>query len=244
MKSVLITGGAKRLGEAFARALAEAGWTPVIHYNASREEAEALASSLGGHAVGRDLSALENVESLIDAAATAAGGPLSGLVNSASIFEHDDAGSVTPQALLRHFAVNTAAPVLLSRRFAAQAPAGAAIVNVLDQKLWNPNPDHLSYTLAKAALREATTLCAQAYAPTVRVVGVAPGYALPGPGEDEAAFEKKAAAQNPLGRRLEPKHVADAVRFALENPAVTGTVVLADNGEHLVPSARDVAFKP
>ena len=240
--AVLVTGGAKRLGAYFVRALAESGWTCVVHYGSSREEAEALAAEVGGASVQADLSDLEGLAALIRRAAEAAGRPLTGLVNSASMFEHDRAESVTPDALAGHFAVNAAAPVLLARAFAAQAPAGAALVNVLDQKLWNPNPDHLSYTLSKAALREATVLLAQGLAPKVRVMGVAPGYTLPAPGESEADFVAHAGDHNALRRRLEPEHVAQAVRFALECPALTGSVILADNGEHLVPTTRDAGL--
>ena len=239
---VLVTGGAKRLGAYFARALAEGGWRPVLHYGTSRDEAEALAEELGGATVQADLSQAEACESLVTRAAAAAGAPLTALVNSASIFEHDTGETVTSQGLARHHAVNLSAPVVLASRFAAQAPAGdAVVINILDQKLWNPNPDHLSYTLSKAALREATGRLAQSLAP-VRVVGVAPGYCLPGPGEAQPEFEAKAAGVNILRRRLDPAHVAQAVRFAAECPAVTGSVILADNGEHLVAAARDVSF--
>ena len=243
-RGVLITGGAKRLGALFCRTLAEAGWAVAVHYNRSREEAEALAGEIGGIAVGGDLSDLGLPPRLIRDAGEALGVPLTGLVNSASIFEHDTAADTGPESLQRHFAVNTAAPVLLAQAFAKGAPEGdAAIVNVLDQKLWNPNPDHFAYTLSKSALREATTLMAQAFAPKVRVIGVAPGYCLPSPGQSEESFEAQADRHNALKRRLDPDHVAQAVRFALENPAITGTTLLADNGEHLVPTERDVAFK-
>ena len=241
-RAALVTGGAKRLGAAFARALAEGGWRVVVHYGSSRAEAEALASEIGGGAVQADLSALDDLPGLIARAADTIGAPLSGLVNSASVFDHDTASDVTPASLTHHYAVNAAAPALLTRAFAAQAPdSDACAVQVLDQKLWSPNPDHFAYTLSKAALREAVRTSAQALAP-VRVVGVAPGYCLPNPTETEASFEARADKHNLLRRRLEPAHVAQAVRFALECPAVTGSTIIADNGEHLVAKGRDVVF--
>ena len=242
-RAALVTGGAKRLGAAFARALAADGWRVVIHYGESREEAEALAAELDGAAVQADLSDLAHVPDLIARAANAAGAPLAGLVNSASVFEHDTAADVGADSLTEHHAVNAAAPALLARAFAAQAPDGqdACVVNVLDQKLWSPNPDHLAYTMSKAALREHTRLAAQALAP-VRVAGVAPGYCLPNPTESEASFEARAAKHNLLRRRLDPVHVAQAVAFALACPAITGSTILADNGEHLVATDRDVVF--
>ena len=242
--AVLVTGGAKRLGAAFVRALAASGWRAVVHYGSSGDEAKALASEVGGAALQADLSDFDRLPDLIDRARAATDAPLRGLVNSASMFEHDTARTVTPESLSRHHAVNAAAPVLLSRAFADGAPDGAAVVHILDQKLANPNPDHLAYTLSKAALAESVRLLAQSLAPAVRVMGVAPGYCLPNPTEDEASFEARAASVNLLRRRLQPSHVAEAVRFALECPALTGSVITADNGEHLVAKDRDVVFAP
>lgn len=247
MRAVLVTGGAKRLGAAFARALAEARWRVVIHYGQSREAAEALAAEIGGAAVQADLADLEGLPGLVARAADAAGMPLSGLVNSASVFAHDTVEDVGPDSLARHHAVNAAAPSLLTQAFARQVPSDVAkggdacAVYILDQKLWSPNPDHYAYTLSKAALREGVRLGAQSLAP-VRVVGVAPGYCLPNPTETEERFRARADKHNLLARRLEPAHVAQAVRFALECPAVTGSTILADNGEHLVATDRDVVF--
>lgn len=242
-RAALVTGGAKRLGAAFVRALAADGWQVVIHYASSDEDAEALAGEVGGKTVQADLSDLPGAPALIERASHAVGRPLSGLVNSASIFEHDTAMDVTADSLTAHFAVNTGAPALLTRAFAAQAPADAdaCVVNVLDQKLWSPNPDHFAYTLSKAALAEATRIGAQALAP-VRVVGVAPGYCLPNPTETEESFEARAAKHNLLRRRLDPAHVAQTVAFAMACPAITGSTILADNGEHLVATDRDVVF--
>ena len=241
-RTLLVTGGAQRLGRMITLACAETGWTPVIHYNRSSAEAEALAKELGGYAIGGDLSASGMPEDLM-AKAVEAAGPISGLVNSASIFEHDAAQDATEDSLLKNFRVNAIAPILLAKAFAAQAPEGSAIVNMLDQKLFNLNADHFSYTVSKQALHGATMTMARAFAPKVRVIGVAPGYNLPSPGQDEATFERLAPTVNVMKKRLQPEHVAETVRFALENPAITGQVLLADNGEHLQSAERDVIFK-
>lgn len=245
MKRVLVTGGAKRLGAVFARKIAAKGWQPVLHYGNSRDEADALAKELGTVAVSADLGHPDEAEGLIAKAAKAAGGPLHGLVNNASIFEHDRPETVTAEALERHYRINSLSPVLLAKNFAAQAEGldDPVIVNILDQKLHNLHADHFSYTLSKAALETASELMARSFAPKVRVCGVAPGYTLPAPGESEEDFEAKAAGANPMGRRLAPEDIAGAVLFCLENRAVTGHTILADNGEHLVPVTRDISFR-
>jgi len=137
----------------------------------------------------------------------------------------------------------SAAPVLLAQALAAQLPEGAdgVVINLLDQKLFNPNPDFLSYTLSKAALKEATVLLARALAPRVRVIGVAPGITLPSGEQSDAGFAA-AHAKTPLGRSSTPEDVAQAVAYATRARAVTGTTLLVDGGQHLVPSDRDVMF--
>lgn len=245
MSRVLITGSARRLGATIARYLSSKGDIPVIHYHQSKTEAEALANELGGVAVSADLSDPAAAESLVTRAAEAAGGPLRALINNASIFEHDRPDSVTAEALDRHYRTNTMAPVLLSRAFAAQArpEEDPVIVNLLDQKLRHLHPDHFSYTLSKAALETATRMMAQDFAPSVRVCGVAPGYTLPAPGEKEADFAAKAASANPLGRAMDPEDIARTVGFCLDCKAITGHTIYADNGEHLIPTTRDISFR-
>jgi NAD(P)-dependent dehydrogenase (short-subunit alcohol dehydrogenase family) len=122
----------------------------------------------------------------------------------------------------------------------ASGPAGC-VLNLLDQKLWNPNPDYLSYTLSKAALEAATTLLAQALAPRVRVCGVAPGVTLPSGPMNEAEFDQ-AHRLTPLQRSSTGADIARAVRFLLESPAITGTTLLVDGGQHLAHQPRDVMF--
>jgi NAD(P)-dependent dehydrogenase (short-subunit alcohol dehydrogenase family) len=174
-------------------------------------------------------------------------GPLTAVVNNASLFEYDDVAGLRYASLERHWRSNTAAAIVLARVLhahrTAQAEPGsdACVVNLLDEKLFNPNPDHLSYTLSKAALHAATPLLARALAPAVRVCGVAPGLTL-----DSALIDRERLAalkaQGPLQRGVEAPDVAHAVRFALENRAMTGSTLLIDAGSHLVPRARDFAF--
>jgi NAD(P)-dependent dehydrogenase (short-subunit alcohol dehydrogenase family) len=182
-------------------------------------------------------------------------GRLDAVVNSAALFEHDSAASFGYAALEKHLRANTGAPILLAQalhaHLLARAPAPAAdgtpslargvVVNLLDQKLWNPNPDFLSYTLSKAALEAANTLLAMALAPTVRVVGVAPGLTLNNPLLTGDRFQAM-HTHSPLGRSSTPEDVSAAVLFALTNQAITGTTLLVDGGQHLLKSARDFAF--
>ncbi|HEX4508696.1 MAG TPA: SDR family oxidoreductase, partial [Burkholderiaceae bacterium] len=147
-------------------------------------------------------------------------------------------------ALDAHLHVNTAAPILLAQalhtELAARESRGA-VVNLLDQKLHNLNPDFFSYTLSKAALEAANTMLALALAPWVRVVGVAPGLTLGNPMLDDARFEQLHKL-SPLGRSSTPADIAHAVRFALENQALTGTTLVVDGGQHLVRQGRDFAL--
>jgi NAD(P)-dependent dehydrogenase (short-subunit alcohol dehydrogenase family) len=243
----LVTGGAKRIGRAIALALAGDGWDVAVHFG--RSDAEAADTVRAVEALGVRAAAFAC--DLADGAAVRALpgrcaqvlGPLSCVINNASLFEYDSAASFSPELLARVSAVNVAAPVLLAQALAAQLPAGqqGVVINLLDQKLYNPNPDFLSYTLSKAALKEATGLLARALAPRVRVVGVAPGITLPSGDQSDAGFAA-AHVKTPLGRSSTPHDVAQAVVFAVNAPAITGTTLLVDGGQHLMPSDRDVMF--
>ena len=171
-------------------------------------------------------------------------GRVDAVVNSASTFEHDSAASFGFAALDRHLHSNTGAPVLLAQALHAHVTArqgSGAVVNLLDQKLWNQNPDFFSYTLSKAALEAAGTLLAMALAPAVRVVGVAPGLTLTSHFLSDEEFEQRHKL-SPLGRSSTPADVASAVKFALENQSITGTTLLVDGGQHLMRFERDFSL--
>jgi NAD(P)-dependent dehydrogenase (short-subunit alcohol dehydrogenase family) len=244
----LITGSARRLGRAIALDLAAHGWDVALHYRHSAAEAvategEARACGAAAACFMADLGNEEDCRALVPAVLRQFG-RLQAVVNNASLFEYDNVQTFGHALMERHWRSNVAPAIVLAQALHAHlkdgAPAGC-VVNLLDQKLWNPNPDYLSYTLSKAALEAANTLLAQALAPRVRVCGVAPGVTLPsGPmSADEFA---KAHRLTPLQRSSTGSDVARAVRFLLESPAITGTTLLVDGGQHLAPQARDVMF--
>ena len=245
---VLVTGAAKRLGRHMALALAAQGWSLAIHHRQSPDEAHATArecEALGVRCtvVQADLSDEAATRGLIQQVVQALG-QIDAVVNSASQFEFDEATSFSYASLQTHLASNTAAPIVLAvelHRHLSQRQARGAVVNLLDQKLWNPNPDFLSYTLSKAALESANTLLAQALAPTLRVVGVAPGLTLTSQMLSTDDFERLHRL-SPLGRSSTPDDVAQAVAFALANPALTGTTLVVDGGQHLMRFERDFSL--
>ena len=236
---VLITGGAKRLGAAVARAVAAAGHEVVIHHGRSHDEAAALAGELGGGIVAGDLSDAAALPDLF--ARAAAGGPIDALINSASLFEEDRPERIDAALSARLHAVNCVAPAILAALLAAQGREGA-VVNLLDQKLANPNPDYFSYTLSKYALAGATTMMAQAFAPRVRVNAVAPGLTLPS-GDQDAADFARVAADNLLRRPVGAQNVAAAVLWLIEAPSVTGQTLYVDAGQRFVRRDGDVMFE-
>jgi NAD(P)-dependent dehydrogenase (short-subunit alcohol dehydrogenase family) len=243
----LVTGGGTRLGATMVRRLAADGWAVAIHYNRSGREADALAAevtSAGGRALAlaADLGVLESFSDLFGRA-NARWGFCSLLVNNASAFEYDDMSDVSRASLEKLFAVNLHAPILLARDFAAQLRDGAKglIVNILDQKVFNLNPDFLSYTLTKSALEAATRLLGQAMAPRVRVCGIAPGLTLRSGDQTEEGFEKAHAA-TPLGFGSRPEDIAEALSFLTRVPSITGTTIVVDGGQHLEARSHDVMF--
>lgn len=241
-KRVLVTGGAKRIGAAICRQLAGAGWSVAVHYNGSADDAAALATSLAAAAeVQADLSDAAALPGLVDAAASALGGPLDALVNNASLFEEDSLADVTPEGFARTQAINLAAPLLLIQAFAARLPAGqpGAVVNLTDQRVWRLNPTFLSYTLSKAGLWTLTQVAAQALAPHIRVNAVGPGPVLQSIHQNGAMFAAEAAAV-PLARAVEPHEIAAAVQFLLDSSAVTGQMIAVDGGQHLAWRTPDV----
>ena len=242
---VLVTGSAQRIGREIALELAAHGWQVAVHYRRSAAEADetvAAVQQTGGRAIAfaADLADEAACESLLPAV-QAAFGRVDAVVNNASLFEYDRVEDFSFAAMDRHWRANVAPAIVLARALhacvtAPGAPAGAGVVvNLLDQKLWNPNPDYLSYTLSKAALEAANTLLAQALAPHVRVCGVTPGEMS---GDEFSASHR----MTPLQRSSTPHDVARTVRFLLESPAITGTTLLVDGGQHLQAQPRDVMF--
>ncbi len=246
-KVAVVTGAGKRIGRAIALALANRGWDIAVHYNRSRTEAEATAAvirSCGRRAlaVQCDLADEAAVRLLLPACSELLG-PVTCLVNNASLFQFDSATSLGVPSLDAHLRTNLTAPLLLSQALASALPANCqgVIINLLDQKLANLNPDFFSYTLSKAALQTATVMLAQALAPTVRVVGISPGITMVSGDQTDAGFHE-AHAMTPLGRSSTPEDIAAAVCFAAESPAITGTTLVVDGGQHLMPLPRDVMF--
>jgi NAD(P)-dependent dehydrogenase (short-subunit alcohol dehydrogenase family) len=240
--AALVTGGALRIGRAIVLALARAGYAVAIHASRSLADAEALRddiASTGGRAgvVAADLADHDAVLGLVPAA-VAAVGPLTLLVNNASAFEPDEVGRLDRERFDRHVAVNLRAPVFLAQAFAAQAPAGGSVVNVLDQRVYQPNPRFFSYGLAKSALYAATTTLAQALAPHVRVNAVAPGPTLPNVWHGDEVFKRRSAAM-PLGHGPTPKEIADAVLFLANAGSITGETIAVDGGQHIVWNRDD-----
>lgn len=243
----LVTGAARRLGREIALELGRAGYAVAVHHRQS-SPAEALDAlrSQGtlAQAFAADLADEAACKQLLPRVVTTMG-RVDLVVHSASRFEHDDVAGFSYASMEAHWRANTAPAIVLGRSLndhLARRNAQGCLVTLLDQKLWNPNPDYFSYTLSKAALECATQLMARALAPRTRVCGVAPGITLPTEGTmDEASFAQ-AHRRTPLGRASTPQDVARAVRFLAESPAITGTTLLVDGGQHLQAQPRDVAF--
>jgi len=245
---VLVTGAARRLGREIALALAAGGWQVAVHYRSSAADAMKTVADcdrLSGDsaAFDADLTDESAVRGLLPRV-IAHFGRVDAVVNNASTFEHDSAASFGFASMDKHMRSNTGAAILLAQALhehvTARGGAGA-VVNLLDQKLWNQNPDFFSYTLSKAALEAAGTMLALALAPAVRVVGVAPGLTLTSHLLSDEQFEARHKL-SPLGRSSTPADVAATVKFALDNASITGTTLLVDGGQHLMKFARDFSL--
>ncbi len=247
-RTVLVTGGAKRLGRDIALALAAAGWQVAVHYRQSHDDATqtvADCSHLTPHAAAfcADLGIEDEARALVPQV-VARFGQLDAVVNSAALFEHDSAASFSYALMEQHLRSNTGAAILLAQALHAHVVArqgSGVVVNLLDQKLWNLNPDFFSYTLSKAALEAANTMLAMALSPHLRVVGVAPGLTLTSHLLSPEQFEARHKL-SPLGRSSTPADVAATVKFALDNHAITGTTLLVDGGQHLMRFERDFSL--
>lgn len=254
----LVTGAGKRLGRAMALYLAGRGYDVAVHYAGSKADAEAVAAEI--RAIGRQTVALRadllieaETETLIARAVAALGGPLTVLVNNASIFEHDTIQTATRDGWDRHMESNLRAPFVLTQHFAAQAPeaitdangeplAQAVVVNMIDQRIRKLTPEFSTYTIAKVGLWALTQTAAQGLAPKVRVNAIGPGPTLQGGRQSAEAFAAQRAA-TVLGRGANPADITAALGFFLDSPAVTGQMIAVDGGQHLgwkTPDVMDV----
>jgi NAD(P)-dependent dehydrogenase (short-subunit alcohol dehydrogenase family) len=248
IKTALVTGAAKRLGRAIALDLARHGWNVAIHYNSSEKEAratEADAKSTGVKVAlfKADLSREDETAVLIGRVAKELG-PLTALVNSASIFENDEWYSADRASWDKHMEINLRAPFVLSQEFARQVPRdqGGAIVNIIDQRMLKPTPQFISYSLSKAGLHWLNTTLAQALAPRVRVNAVGPGPTMKNERQSPADFEQQRKATL-LGHGADPADICGAVRYLLKASAVTGQMIAVDGGQHLIWQTTDVRGK-
>jgi NAD(P)-dependent dehydrogenase (short-subunit alcohol dehydrogenase family) len=238
-RCAIVTGGARRIGAAIARALAEDGWPVLIHYNQSRREAEALAAELGAETVQADLADPEAAAAILEAA-----GPAPALlVNNASGFAYDRHEDFTLDHWAAHMDTNLRAPVLLTRAFAAAVPEDARglVVNLLDAKLSSLNPDYFSYTVSKAGLAAATELAARAFAPRLRVNAIAPSITLVSGPQTRESFEA-VHARNPTGVGVTVADVVRALRFIIATPCLHAQTITLDGGQRLLGLPRDVAY--
>ena len=246
MSKLLITGAAKRVGAELARACAADAHTVVLHYNQNKAAAEALAGELREtgalmELVQADLGDSASVSTMMAAASKT--GPVTALINNASLFDYDDSKTASAEKITQHMAVNLIAPTLLIKDMAERLPQGVSgcVINMLDAKLFGMNPDYYSYTLSKSALHTLTIMAAQAYAPRLRVNAIAPGILLPSGGQSEAEFQAS-HKRNLLGQGAEIPEVVAAMRLLLSAKSITGEVIVLDGGAHLHAAASDVAF--
>lgn len=245
----LVTGGAKRLGRAIALKLAAHGWDIALHCHHSREAAEATAADI--RALGRrtlllpaDLGREADVQALIPAAGRGLG-PVTCLINNASVFEMDKIDTVTRDSWDRHIETNLRAPFVLSQAMANALPEGATgnIINMLDQRVWKLTPYFMSYTVAKMGLWTLTRTMALALAPRIRVNAIGPGPTLPSPRQTPEHFAAQSAAM-PLGHGATPDEIAETVCYILGSPSMTGQMIALDGGEHLGWQVPNKGFQP
>ena len=253
--SALVTGAGARLGQAMALYLGQRGYDVAVHYASSEAGAQdtvAQLTALGrqGVALQADLLDETATQTLIGRATDALGGPLTCLVNNASIFEYDNITSGTRESWDRHMESNLRAPFVLTQNFAAQVPdpdqdhqgepiAKGLVINMLDQRIHKLTPEFMSYTIAKMGLWAMTRTTAQALAPRVRVNGIGPGPTLQGHRQSKDHFDKQRAA-TVLTRGANPADITAALGYFLDAPAVTGQMIAVDGGQHLAWETPDV----
>lgn len=254
--AALVTGAGKRIGREIALFLAKRGHDVVVHYNSSATEAEEVvmacrAFGVRAEAVGANLIVEDDMQALVPNAVNAIGGPLSVLVNSASIFEYDNIETATRESWDRHLESNLRAPFVLTQAFAAQAPepvvegpwneptAQALIVNMVDQRVHKLTPEFMTYTIAKMGLWALTRTSAQGLAPKVRVNAIGPGPTMQGVRQSDAHFAAQRAATI-MQRGADATDVTHALGYFLEAPSVTGQLICVDGGQHLGWKTPDV----
>ncbi|UCI32823.1 SDR family oxidoreductase [Mesorhizobium sp. B4-1-4] len=243
--AALVTGGAKRIGKAIVEDLAGHGFAVAIHSNRSHDEADALAARInkaGGRAVavGADLTDMADVAGLIGRA-RAALGPISLLVNNASLFVDDSVEDFDWQSWDRHFAIHVKAPALLAQSFVRSLPDGqeGLIVNIIDQRVWRPTPRYFSYALSKSALWTQTEMLAQALGPRIRVNAIGPGPTLKNQRQNDSDFDVQVAGLI-LKRGPELPEFGATIRYLWEARSVTGQMIALDGGQHLAWQTPDV----
>jgi NAD(P)-dependent dehydrogenase (short-subunit alcohol dehydrogenase family) len=243
--AALITGAARRIGRTLALTAAEAGYDVAVHHRGPADAAEEVAfeiRSMGRRAttVAADLTDEADTAALVGRAAQALG-PVTLLINNASVFQDDRIQTVTRESWDSHIQTNLRAPIVLTQAFAAELPEGAEglVINLLDQRVWKPTPQFFSYGVSRAALWSATRVLAQALAPRIRVNAVGPGPTLASIHQTQTEFE--AEAHNvPLQRRSAPEDIAAAVRYLIDARQVTGQMIAVDGGQHLAWRTPDV----
>jgi NAD(P)-dependent dehydrogenase (short-subunit alcohol dehydrogenase family) len=235
---VLITGAGRRIGREIARDFAAHGWQIGIHYRQSREAAQEIVEEIesrGGNAAAfqADLSERTEIFALFPACCAALG-PVSCLVNNASEFLFDSVATMTDESWTTHLDVNLKAPVFLAQAMARNLPDDLQgnVINIIDQRVWNLTPEFFSYTVSKAGLWSATRMLAQALAPRIRVNAIGPGPVLQSVHQSREDFEQECASTL-LGRATSPEEIADAIRFILAAPSLTGQMLALDGGQHL-----------
>ncbi len=236
-KTVLITGGAARVGAEIAKGLAKDGWTVIIHYFRSAGRADDLVASIkdsGGKAfsVQANLAVPQECDTLISRASKACGTPITVLINNASTFKDDRAQDMSRASYDYHMDANLRAPLILSQHFVEQINGQGAIINLIDQRVFKPNPLFFSYSLSKAGLHWATKTMAQSFAPNIRVNGIGPGPVLQNTGQTPEEFETE-ESETLLEYGSPPEAILQAVRYLLEATSVTGQMIAVDSGQHL-----------
>lgn len=236
--AALVTGGARRIGRVLAATAARAGYDVALHVRQVDDEAEAAAGEVRSH--GRSAAILpcdlrkESATVALVGEVEAELGPVTLLVNSASVFEQDAFSDMNRASWDLHMETNLRAPLVLAQAFARRLPEGreGLIVNLLDQRVWRPGADFFSYTLSKTALWDATRMLAQALAPRIRVNAIGPGPTLQSIHQDPAAFAEEAASTL-LRRPVDPSEIGAALAYLIDARSVTGQMIAADSGQHL-----------